>query len=215
MARRRKQRVNVAELARLFVRIWVLGVGVIVLEVIARYPAMLLLVVPGGIGIGTWRIAIGRRRRQKLADRRRRQYELDVIRSLEIAHYMSMSAGQFEEAIAFLCRRDGCLEAKVVGGTGDLGADVVATTPLGRRLVIQAKRYHPGNLVTGPDLQKFGGTCYIVHRADIALVVTTSAFTKQARTYAAHTNIGLFDQQALAAWASGTGPTPWGTPGLA
>ncbi|CAM5535446.1 hypothetical protein SMICM304S_02837 [Streptomyces microflavus] len=43
---------------------------------------------------------------------------------------------------------DGCADAEVVGGAGDLGADVLATTPDGRRLVVQRKRYGP---TTGPD----------------------------------------------------------------
>ena len=52
------------------------------------------------------------------------------------------------------------------------------------RLVIQAKRYGYGGYVSGPDLQKFGGTCYAIHQADVAVVVTTAGFTKQAQEYA-------------------------------
>jgi restriction system protein len=51
-----------------------------------------------------------------------------------------------------LCERDGCSNVQVVGGAGGLGADVIATTPTGVRLVIQAKRYSPTNLVKGLDL---------------------------------------------------------------
>ena len=120
-----------------------------------------------------------------------------------------MTAREFEEALAWLCRRDGCLKAYVTGKSGDLGADVKAVTPDGRVLVIQAKRYFTGNMVTGPDLQKFGGTCYAVHRAQVAAVVTTSGFTKQAREYASATGIALFDNDALASWAARTGPPPW------
>jgi restriction system protein len=120
-----------------------------------------------------------------------------------------MSPREFEEALAYLCTRDGCPEAHVTGRSGDLGADVLAITPDGRRLVIQAKRYVVGNLVTGPALQTFGGTCYAVHRADIAAVVTTSGFTKQARDYAAAMRIALFDTDALAGWAARNGPAPW------
>jgi restriction system protein len=97
----------------------------------------------------------------------------------------------------------------VVGGAGDLGADVIALAPDGRKIVLQAKRYGPASKVVGPDLQRFGGTCFTVHRAGVAAVVTTSTFTKQARDYASHAGIHLFDQQRLAAWASRTGPAPW------
>jgi restriction system protein len=132
-----------------------------------------------------------------------------MIRSYEVAPYHQMSAMEFEHALAFLCRRDGCPQAQVTGRTGDLGADVIAITPDGRKLVIQAKRYVTGNLVTGPDLQKFAGTCYTIHRADIAALVTTSSFTKQARAMAAHAGILLFDADGLGGWASRTGPAPW------
>jgi restriction system protein len=81
--------------------------------------------------------------------------------------------------------------------------------PSSNVIVAEAKRYSAGNLVTGPDLQKFGGTCYAIHEADIAVVITTSGFTKQARDYASKTRIWLFDQQALAAWVSRTGMPPW------
>ncbi|MFG1642245.1 restriction endonuclease [Amycolatopsis sp. NPDC049252] len=97
----------------------------------------------------------------------------------------------------------------VTGRAGDLGADVVAFAPDGRKIVLQAKRFAVTHNVTGPDLQRFGGTCYTVHGARVAAVVTTSTFTKQAREYAAHHGIRLFDARGLAAWASRTGPAPW------
>lgn len=38
-----------------------------------------------------------------------------------------------EDAVSDLMRRDGCRGARRVGGGGDLGADVKATDPFGRR----------------------------------------------------------------------------------
>ncbi len=96
-----------------------------------------------------------------------------------------------------------------MGGAGDLAADVLATAPDGRRILIQAKRYQRGNNVGSPDVQKVGGTYQVVHRAQLAAVVTTSSYTSQARAYAATAGIRLFDEQALAGWASRTGPAPW------
>lgn len=61
-----------------------------------------------------------------------------------------ISPREFEEALATFCKRDSCRSAKVTGKARDLGADVVALTPEGRRLVIQAKRYGPKTLVSGP-----------------------------------------------------------------
>lgn len=91
---------------------------------------------------------------------------------------------------------------------------MIAATPDGWSLVIQAKRCSAANLVTGPDLQRFGGTAFAAHQADIA-AVTVSGFTKQARDYAARMNIHLYDRDALAGWAARTGPAPWHTPGRA
>ncbi|MES4907991.1 MULTISPECIES: restriction endonuclease [unclassified Streptomyces] len=54
--------------------------------------------------------------------------------------YEAMTPEEFELAVAELCGRDGCEDVRVVGGAGDLGADVLATVPDGRRLVIQCKR---------------------------------------------------------------------------
>lgn len=123
--------------------------------------------------------------------------------------YDAMDADAFEQAVAALCERDGCRDVGVVGGANDLGADVVATGPDGRRIVIQCKRYGAANKVGSQELQRFGGTCFTVHEADVAALVTTSSFTEPAVDYAAHTGIRCFGGAALAAWADRTGPAPW------
>ncbi|CAL9272172.1 hypothetical protein SUDANB5_00618 [Streptomyces sp. SudanB5_2050] len=116
---------------------------------------------------------------------------------------------EFEQAIAGLCLRDGCAEAEVVGGAGDLGADVIAVAPDGRRLVIQCKRYAEDNKVGSEDLQRFGGTCFTVHEADVAVVVTTSGFTRPAAEYAEQCGIVCVDADRLREWNGGRGPAPW------
>ncbi|MFI0933574.1 restriction endonuclease [Streptomyces sp. NPDC021019] len=115
----------------------------------------------------------------------------------------------FEEAVAELCRRDGCADAEVVGGAGDLGADVLATTPDGRRLVVQCKRYGPTNRAGSQELQRFGGTCYAVHEADVALVVSTGGFTEPALDYAERCAILCYGPEELTAWSDGVAPPPW------
>jgi restriction system protein len=135
--------------------------------------------------------------------------QLRAAQSTEIARYHAMNPREFEHAIAFLCQRDGCRHVQVVGGAGDLGADVLALAPDGRRIVIQCKRYGPTTKVGSPDLQRFGGTCYSVHGAHVAAVVTTSTFTRPASQYGTHQGIRLLDGTALAGWATRTGPAPW------
>ncbi len=150
-------------------------------------------------------VALGKRRARQAAELQ----HVRTLQSTEVARYHAMNPRDFEHAIAFLCERDGCSGVQVVGGAGDLGADVVATAPDGQRIVIQCKRYGPTTKVGSPDLQRFGGTCYSVHGAQIAAVVTTSVFTRPAAEYAGHHGIRLFDESALAAWATRTGPAPW------
>jgi restriction system protein len=175
------------------------GVIVRVFEVLIPFLAV------GTIGLIAWRVRDRRKQQCELAEAER----IHLIRSREVAAYHQMNPREFEEALAYLCRRDGCLDAQATGRAGDFGADVIALTPDGYKLVIQAKRYASGNLVTGPDLQKFAGTCRTIHQANIAAVVTTSSFTRQAREMAMRAGILWFDAEALGGWASQTGPPPW------
>ncbi|MEU5597580.1 restriction endonuclease [Streptomyces sp. NPDC020298] len=123
--------------------------------------------------------------------------------------YDALDADEFEQAIAALCERDGCSQVEVVGGAGDLGADILAVAPDGRRAVIQCKRYGDTHRVGSEELQRFGGTCFTVHDADVAIVVTTSDFTAPAAEYAELCGIVCVDGQSLLAWHDTTGPRPW------
>ncbi|GGV24301.1 restriction endonuclease [Streptomyces longisporoflavus] len=125
-----------------------------------------------------------------------------------------LDADGFEHAIAGLCARDACREVEVVGGAGDLGADVVAITSDGLRVVIQCKLYGDGNKVGSQDLQRFGGTCFTVHEADVAALVTTSDFTAPALEYAQQCGIVCVNGEELEAWFDGTGPSPWEAAGI-
>ncbi|MFG1796662.1 restriction endonuclease [Nocardia sp. NPDC049149] len=139
-----------------------------------------------------------------------------VVRTRDDAHVLSalrqnaLSPLEFEQALAALCRRDGCTQVQMVGGSGDLGADVIARAPDGRRIVLQAKRYRHARSVGSQDVQRFGGTARTIHGADVAAVVTTAhTFTPHARAYADKAGILLMAAKALAAWDSRTGPAPW------
>ncbi|MEV7672755.1 MULTISPECIES: restriction endonuclease [unclassified Streptomyces] len=115
----------------------------------------------------------------------------------------------FEHTVAALCARDGCSPVEVVGGAGDLGADVIATTVDGRRVVLQCKQYAEDHRVGSQDLQRFGGTCFTVHEADVAVLVTTSSITAPAAEYAATCGIVCVDGEGLAAWTDQLAPPPW------
>lgn len=180
--------------------------AVVAVLILLRIPVLGVLLVLGGAGLaGRRALRSWRRQQAELAEARR----IRELRAYEVSAYRQMSPGDFERALAVLCRRDGCSGATVKGGPGDLGADVVATSPEGRKIVIQAKRYADGNPVSGPDLQKFAGTCWLIHSADVAAVVTTSSFTRQARELALRAGIVLVDGDALGGWVTQTGPPPW------
>ncbi|MFJ9681955.1 restriction endonuclease [Streptomyces sp. NPDC101194] len=116
---------------------------------------------------------------------------------------------RFEDAVRDLMRRDGCRDAVRVGGAGDLGADVKATDPYGRRWVIQCKHRRnglAGSAVGTPDLQVLNGTARQVHAADVAVIVTNGRVTAPAVTFAEQQRLHVVDRHTLAVWAAGSRP---------
>lgn len=121
-----------------------------------------------------------------------------------------MSPGQFEEFLADLCLRDGCRNVQVVGGANDHGADVLYTDPNGRRGLIQAKRYAPGNSVGNEHVQIVNGTYRDAHGCAHAAIVTTSHFTQAAQAFGKRVGIRLLDYQRLDLWIRGYAhAAPW------
>ncbi|MFF9213980.1 MULTISPECIES: restriction endonuclease [unclassified Streptomyces] len=121
----------------------------------------------------------------------------------------ALSHRQFEYAVRDLMNRDGCADAIQVGGRGDLGADVKATDPLGRRWVIQCKHRRHGErgaAVGTPELQVLNGTGRPVHKADVVVLVTNGRVTQPGRIFARQQRLHLVDRQLLAAWAAGSQP---------
>lgn len=147
------------------------------------------------------------------AGRAEQRAELQRLAGLEraarhqsLAALDAMSGTEFELFIAGLCHRDGFTVRQHSGGSGDLGADVVADAPDGRRIVIQCKRYKPGNAVPGPDIQRFLGTVRAIHNADVPVFVTTAwRFTKQCRELAVSQQVVLIDRDLLSHWNNGIG----------
>ncbi|MFD7558335.1 restriction endonuclease [Streptomyces sp. NPDC059835] len=182
---------------------------------IAALAALLI-----GAGLVKWTVAPGRPRVPRRPGTRGRRpsaaldgsaspaTELPDVGSEALDH-VGADADGFEHTVAALCARDGCASVEVVGGAGDLGADVLATTADGRRVVLQCKHYSEDNRVGSQDLQRFGGTCFAVHQADVAVLVTTGSLTAPAAEYAETCGIVCVDGQALAAWTEMEAPPPW------
>ncbi|MFD0371133.1 restriction endonuclease [Streptomyces sp. NPDC127114] len=128
----------------------------------------------------------------------------DALLQLDALHHR-----QFEDAVRDLLRRDGCTDAVQVGGAGDLGADVMATDPYGRRWVIQCKHRRAGlsgSPVGSPDVQVLNGTGRPVHKGDVVVLVTNSRFMKPAVEFARSQQLHLVDRAVLGEWASGSRP---------
>ncbi|WP_112469576.1 restriction endonuclease [Streptomyces triticisoli] len=126
-----------------------------------------------------------------------------------LAQLDALHHSRFEEAVRDLMRRDGCRDAVRVGGGGDLGADVKATDPSGRRWVIQCKHRRNGargSAVGTPDLQVLNGTARPVHGADIAVIVTNGRVTAPAVAFAKQQRLHVVDRQTLGVWAAGSRP---------
>ncbi|MFD3846277.1 restriction endonuclease [Streptomyces microflavus] len=124
-----------------------------------------------------------------------------------VKDWFDLTPSEFEQAIADLCREGGCYRVETPGGAGDLGADVIAYTPEGRKVVIQCKQYR--GKVSSPEMQKFAGTVFSVHQADIALMVTTGFVTGPAAAYASVIGIQIVDSNVLRRWADGIDQPPW------
>ncbi|MEU1285211.1 restriction endonuclease [Kitasatospora sp. NPDC005856] len=181
-------------------------VAVVVVSLVVRWLAQHLALVAAALVVGAGAgVAVLRSRMRS----RQRESEARTARLRHIGPFLAMTPKAFEHALADLCRRDGCTKVKVVGGAGDLAADVLATTPTGQRILIQAKRYGPRTSVGSQDVQKVNGTYRDVHHCDLAAVVTTSSFTKAAAAFCTQVGIRAVDQRALALWADGRGRPPW------
>ncbi|MFJ6509305.1 restriction endonuclease [Streptomyces sp. NPDC091879] len=141
----------------------------------------------------------------------RQEWERVQQRALRygLAQLDGLTHEAFEFAVRDLMRRDGCSDALRVGGRGDLGADVKATDPHGRRWVIQCKHRRSGDrgsVVGTPDLQTLNGTGRPVHKGDVVVMVTNGRISNPGRDFARQQRLHLVDRRVLAQWAAGNRP---------
>lgn len=113
----------------------------------------------------------------------------------------AMSADGFEQACADLLARDGFVRARRVGGSGDLGADVVAWDDDGDKVVLQCKQY--SGTVGSEAVQRFNGTAVPEHHAQVAVIVALNGFTLPATNFARRHGIVLVGRPELKRWAHG------------
>ena len=104
---------------------------------------------------------------------------------------------QFEQTTRDFLTMLGYQNMHTVGGSGDLGADVVGQDRQGRSTIVQCKRYAPGSQVGTPVVQSFIGMMTVHHRAERGIVVTSASFSAPAIDLARQHNITLIDGSSL------------------
>ncbi|MGN9811541.1 restriction endonuclease [Micromonospora sp. BQ11] len=166
-----------------------------VVEFVTRHPYwsafLATLVVAGAVAVG---FAVSKQRARERADQAQRDRLIAVTDA--------MSGPEFEQWFARILVASGFRQVTVCGGSSDRGADVTATAPDGRRVVVQCKRQSTSNRVGSAAIQRFAGTCRDIHGGEICMIVTNSFFTAgDGIELARQLNITLVDRHALEMWA--------------
>lgn len=116
-----------------------------------------------------------------------------------IARLQAIDGYDFEDFVADFFSEDGW-DATVTQDSQDGGIDVIAEqmSPFHQRAVIQAKSNSPDNKVGRPEIQQYSALLREDNQNDMAVVVTTSAFTRGAYDYGREHNVKLIDGAAIA-----------------
>lgn len=128
--------------------------------------AILLFAVP----VGLW---YRRRENQKREARRH------VQQAQQLGQLLTVSGSEFEDIVADLFRALGYRDMIRIGGSGDLGVDLMGIDPDGLRVIVQCKRYGRGQKIGSPAVQNLMGAV-VNQGADKGVFVTTSTFTAPA-----------------------------------
>lgn len=118
----------------------------------------------------------------------------------DLGDLLMLTPAQFEDLTARVLAAIGYRDVNVVGGAGDLTADIICRDRQGRSTVVQCKRYAPGTNIGTPVIQTFIGMMAVHHRADRGIVVTTvplTQLTKPAIDLARRHGIALIDGPSL------------------
>ncbi|MFI5530574.1 restriction endonuclease [Kitasatospora sp. NPDC051853] len=131
---------------------------------------------------------------------RRREF---VARTAQLRHggrFLAMSQEEFAQALAELCRRDGCASAELTGP-----AELLVTAPDGGRLLLRTVRQESRSPLGPAELGQLPET----HHDHRTALVTAGRFTEAATARCTGAGIRTVDQRALSLWADGSGPPPW------
>ena len=101
----------------------------------------------------------------------------------------ALSPADFERFVGLWFEQHGYRDVKIVGQSGDYGADVLATDPEGRRVAVQCKRYKGSTGIRAA--QEVLGACSY-YGCGYGIVVATGHFTRQVREFAQKSGILLY-----------------------
>jgi restriction system protein len=107
---------------------------------------------------------------------------------------LALTPSEFEERVLLLLKDLGWTNLRLRGGSGDRGVDLEGEFQ-GQRYIVQCKRYTKA--VPPSMVRDLAGALHI-QRADRALLVTTSSFTRQGYEEARNQPIELWDGDILA-----------------
>lgn len=105
----------------------------------------------------------------------------------------TMDGLEFEEFTCDILKENGFKDVKKTQACGDYGVDVIACKN-NKKYAIQCKRYK-SSLGIAAIQQVYTGKDY--YKADIAVVLTTSSFTRNAKNTAAKLNVQLWERTEL------------------
>lgn len=103
---------------------------------------------------------------------------------------------EFEQFVANLWEAKG-YDTAVTSGSNDRGIDFEAEK-LGRKEVVQVKKYGPDNKVGSQEVRNYATLYQQVPEANTVVLVTSSSFTEQAEELADDLKVEIFDGERLA-----------------
>ncbi|BCL83562.1 restriction endonuclease [Ktedonobacteria bacterium brp13] len=135
--------------------------------------------------------------RQQILENEMRQQILErerIARLKSLNDILVLTPREFEKLTGKILEQIGGLHnVQHVGGSGDLGADLIGLDSHNEKVIIQCKRYAPGNMIGSPSIQTFIGMIHVHHKVQKGIFVTTSKFTQPAIDLANKHNISLID----------------------
>jgi hypothetical protein len=120
-----------------------------------------------------------------------------MVKYTSIDDFLSLSAYEFEEAVAMVWKNHGW-KTEVTTGSNDYGIDIIARKGRGPKFTaIQAKRFDPDTKIGGPQVRRYATLYQQNININNVIIVTTSSFTAQAKELGSSLEVSLVDGKEL------------------